>query len=138
MKNTEKYTKTQKFEDIKAILTQVENTDYDIPALVEFVEAEVAALARKATKAKEKAAEKKTERDELCEAVAAALTAEPQTRDQITELVIEQFPDATVAKVGARLKKLFDAGDAVKSEVPSTTASGKKTTKMAYSLPDAE
>lgn len=138
MKNVEKYTKSDKFVDIKAILETVESTDYDIPTLIEFIDEQVTSLARKATKAKEKAAEKKAERDELCEAVANALTAEAQTREQITELVIEQFPDVTVAKVGARLKKLVDAGDAVKAEIPSVSASGKKSTKMAYSLPVVE
>jgi hypothetical protein len=138
MKNTERYTKSDKLTDIKAILAQVETADYDIPTLVEFIDSEIAALARKATKAKEKAAEKKTERDELCEAVAAALTAEPQTRDQIFEAVAEQFSDATVAKVGARLNKLVAAEDAVKTEIPSVSATGKKSTKMAYSLPVQE
>lgn len=138
MKNVEKYTKAQKFADIEAILSQVETADYDIPTLIEFVQGEQGALARKATKAKEKAAEKKTERDELCEAVYAALTDEPQTRDQITELVIDQFPDATSAKVGARLNKLFAAGDIVKTEIASTSASGKKSTKMAYALVSAD
>ena len=136
MKNTEKYTKSQKLADIETILSQVETTDYDVATLIEFVQSEQAALARKATKAKEKAAERKTERDELCEAVYAVLTTEPQTREQITEQIT--LPEVTVAKVGARLKKLFDAGDIVKSEIDSTSASGKKSTKMAYSLPTEE
>lgn len=134
MKNIEKYTKSQKYTHIEAILSQVETTDYDVATLIEFVQGEKAALTRKAEKAKEKAAEKKAERDELCEAVAAVLTAEPQTREQITELVIDQFPEATTAKVGARLNKLVAAGDAVKTEVASVSASGKKSTKMAYAL----
>lgn len=136
MKNVEKYTKSDKLTDIKAILAQVETTDYDVPALIEFVEGEIAALARKATKAKERAAEKKAERDELCELVASLLTAEPQTRDQIAEQI--EDPEVTAAKVGARLNKLVAAGDAVKTEIASTSASGKKSTKMAYALADAE
>ena len=136
MKNTEKYTKSMKLADIEAILSTVESTEYDIAALIEFVHGEQAALSRKATKAKEKAAEKKTERDELCELVASLLTAEPQTREQIAEQI--EDPEVTVAKVGARLTKLVAAGDAVKSEVASTTPSGKKSTKMAYALPAEE
>ena len=136
MKNVEKYTKSQKFADIEAILSQVETPDYDVAVLIEFVQGEQAALARKADKAKVKAAEKKTERDELCEAVAAVLTAEPQTREQITEQI--EGDEVTVAKVGARLNKLVAAGDAVKTEVASVSASGKKSTKMAYSLPSAD
>ena len=136
MKTIERYTKAEKFADIKTILSTIETTEFDIPTLIEFVEAETAALERKATKAKEKAAEKKTERDELCEAVLAVLTAEPQTRDQIAEQV--EGEEVTVAKVGARLNKLVAAGDVVKTEVASVSASGKKSTKMAYALADAE
>ena len=132
MKNTERYTKSDKLTDIKAILAQVETTDYDIPALIEFVEGEIAALARKAAKAKEKAAEKKTERDELCEAVYAVLTTEPQTRDQVFEQI--EFEGASLAKVGARLTRLVDLNKVQKSEVKGIAASGKKTTRMAYAL----
>lgn len=133
MKNTEiKYTKVNKLADIETILNQVETTDFDISALIEFVQNEQAALARKAAKAKENAAAKKTERDELCEAVFAVLTNEPQTRDQIFEQI--EGEDISVAKVGARLNKLVAAGEAVKSEVASVSASGKKSTKMAYAL----
>ena len=136
MKNTEKYTKSMKLADIEAILSQVETTDYDVQALIEFVQNEQAALVRKSEKAKERAAEKKAERDELCELVASLLTAEPQTRDQIAEQIEDS--EVTVAKVGARLSKLVAAGDAVKTEVAATSAAGKKTTRMAYSLPVEE
>jgi hypothetical protein len=80
----------------------------------------------------QKAAEKKTEIDELGEAVFNVLTNEPMTRDEVFALV--EFEDATLAKVGARLTKLFDANRIVKTEVKATTASGKKTTRMAYAL----
>ena len=136
MKNTEKYTKAQKYTDIETILSQVETADFDVPALIKFVQDEKAALARKAAKAKEKAAEKKTERDELCEAVYAVLTTEPQTRDQIFEQV--EGEEVTLAKVGARLTKLVAAGNVDKTEVASVSASGKKSTKMAYFLANAE
>lgn len=136
MKNVERYTKAAKLADIETILNQVETADYDIPVLIEFVQGEQAALARKAAKAKETAAAKKLEKDELCETVLAVLTTEPQTRDQITEQI--EGDEVTVAKVGARLNKLVAAGDAVKTEVASTSASGKKSTKMAYSLAVAE
>ena len=136
MKNTEKYTKFDKLTDIAAILETVETTDYDVAGLIEFVEAEKAALTRKAEKAKERAAEKKTERDALCDLVASLLTTEPQTRDQIAAQI--EDPEVTVAKVGARLTKLFNAGDAAKVEVAATSAAGKKTTRMAYTLPTEE
>ena len=132
-----KYTKADKLTDIETILNTVDSTEYDIPALIEFVQGERAALARKATKAKETAAAKKLERDELCDAVLAVLTSEPQTRDQIADQI--EGDEVSVAKVGARLNKLVAAGDVVKTEVASVSASGKKSTKMAYALAvDAE
>ena len=124
------YTKAQKYEMIEEILNTVDGENIDM--LIEFVQKEQAALARKATKAKEKAAEKKTEIDELGNAVLSVLNGEPKTRDEVFALV--EFEDATLAKVGARLTKLVDAGLVIKSEVKATTASGKKTTRMAYSV----
>ena len=128
----EKKTKVVKYAEVKAILAQVETEDYDMPMLIEFIDGEIAALERKAAKAKETAAAKKAERDELCEVVLSVLTAEPQTREQITEQV--EGDEISVAKVGARLNKLVAQGLAEKTEVASVSASGKKSTKMAYSL----
>lgn len=123
-------TKAQKYTMIEEILGTVEGDN--VAMLIEFVQGERDALARKATKAKEKAAEKKTEIDELGNVVRSVLTLDPMTRDEVFALV--DFEGATLAKVGARLTKLVDAGLIVKSEVKGTTASGKKTTRMAYAL----
>ena len=123
-------TKMDKFEMIEEILTGIETEDAKM--LVEFVQGEKAALARKAAKAKEKAAEKKTEIDELGEVVLGVLNAEPKTRDEVFALV--EFEDASLAKVGARLTRLVEVGKVQKSEVKGITASGKKTTRMAYAL----
>ena len=125
-----KMTKMEKFQAIEDILNTVDGDNIDM--LIEFVQAEQAALANKAAKAKAKAAEKKTEIDELGNVVLSVLNGEPKTRDEIFALV--EFEDATLAKVGARLTKLVDAGLVIKSEVKATTASGKKTTRMAYSV----
>ena len=131
-----KLTKTQKFEMIEKILNDTQSEEYDVPMLVEFVQEQIDALARKATKAKEKAAEKKTELDELAEVVLSVITVEPQTRDQIADQITGD--DVTVAKVGARLSKLVALGKVEKSEVAATSASGKKTTRMAYALVPVE
>jgi hypothetical protein len=128
VKIMEKITKAQKYAMIEDILNTVDGENVDM--LIEFVQAERNALANKAAKAKAKAAEKKTEIDDLGNAVLAVMTGEPKTRDEIFEAV--EFDDATVAKVGARLTKLVDAGLVQKTEVKSVTASGKKTTRMAY------
>ena len=125
-------TKFDKYSIIEEILGDVEHEQAQM--LIEFVQAEKAALTRKAEKAKEKAAEKKTELDELAVAVLGAVTAEPMSREQIFEKVADFSEDVTVAKVGSRLTKLVAAGKVAKAETKATSASGKKTTRMVYSL----
>ena len=125
----EKITKAQKYAMIEDILNTVDGDNIDM--LIEFVQAEQAALARKATKAKEKQAEKKTEVDELGNAVMQVLNGEPKLREDVLALVAD-FEGVTLAKVGSRLTKLFDLGLIQKTEVKSVTASGKKSTRMAY------
>lgn len=123
-------TKMEKFQAIEDILNTVDGDNIDM--LIEFVQAEQAALARKATKAKEKQAEKKTEVDELGNAVLGVLTADPMTRDEVFALVEFDGEEISVAKIGARLTRLVELGLIQKTEVKATTASGKKTTRMAY------
>ena len=131
----EKITKSAKYEMLEEILNTVEHEHAAM--LIEFVQSERAALSRKAEKAKEKAAEKKTELDELAVAVLEVMTGEPQSRDEIFEKVADFDAEVSVAKVGARLTKLVTAGKVVKSEVKAVTASGKKTTRMAYALAES-
>lgn len=131
---TVKITKAQKYAKIEAILKDIEHEDSAM--LIEFVQSEASALARKAEKAKTKAAEKKSELDELAHEVLAVLTSEPQGREQIAEQIENE--DASVSKVGSRLTKLVNLGYAVKSEVSAVSASGKKTTRMAYALAEPE
>ena len=132
VKIMEKITKAQKYAMIEEILGNVDGDNIDM--LIEFVQGEQAALARKATKAKEKAAEKKTEIDELGNAVLGVLNGTPKTRDEVFALVEDFSNDVSIATVGARLTKLVDAGLVVKTEVKDVTASGKKTTRMSYSV----
>lgn len=132
MNKNEKYTRVDKYTDIKNILSTVETDKYDISALMTFCDEQIASLQNKAAKAKAKAQEKKTERDELCEAVYAVLTTEPQTRDEIANQI--EMEDASVAKVGARLTKLYNAGDIGKDDIKVDNGSGKKTTRMVYFL----
>ena len=128
----EMITKAQKYAMIEDILNTVDGDNIDM--LIEFVQAEQAALANKAAKAKAKAAEKKTEIDDLGNAVLGVLNGTPKTRDEVFALVEDFSNDVSVAKVGARLTRLVDAGLVVKTEVKAVTASGKKTTRMAYSV----
>ena len=85
-----KMTKMEKFQAIEEILKTTGGDNADM--LIEFVQSEQAALARKATKAKEKAAEKKSELDELAMAVLNVVTTEPQGREAIADAVgIEEY-----------------------------------------------
>lgn len=144
MENNIKITKTQKLNALIAILDNiaedtivltVDETEVDITkeSLIEFCEKEIEALSKKAAKAKETAAKKKTE-DPLLALVQEALTVEPQIIADITAKVSQVDADATVAKVTNRLTKLSNAGIAVKSEVSVADSAGKKRNVKAYAL----
>ena len=143
-----KITKTNKLNALIAVLDNIEmdsviitagETDIEVTKedLIAYCEGEIEALAKKAAKAKENAAKKKTE-DPLLTLVEAALTAEPQTIADIATKVAETDADATPSKVTYRLKVLVDNGVAVKSDASVPTADGKKRTVKAYALADAE
>lgn len=129
-------TKITKKDFFAAIRTMVEGADAvnTIPAdkVLEFIDTQVAQIDAKAAKAKERAGEKKAEGDALRAEVAAHITAEFQTADDITALV-EGFEDITKAKVVARLTQLVNAGTVAKEQVK---VGDRKV--MAYKLADAE
>ena len=105
-----KVTKREMYAQIADILT---SEGYD--DLAEFCENEIAALDRKAEKARENAAKKRAEGDALKAAVASALTDEYQNGQTIFEAVDAGDPDfATLGKVRARLTALVKEGVAVK------------------------
>ena len=118
-----------------ALRTMVEGIEMvgDIPAdeVLAFIDKTVEQIDTKAARAKEKAAEKKTEGDELRAAVEAILTDELQTIDAITAQV--EGEDVTKSKVTARLTQLVKADIARKEQVKDE--SGRKV--MAYALKDA-
>ena len=110
----EKITKVDMF---NAIADFIANTDWERKdEAIEFIEKQIDQLKAKAEKAKSRAEEKKIEGAELREAVANALTNEPQTIDAITTTVAEIF-DVTKAKVTARLAQLVQIGEATKEQV---------------------
>lgn len=110
-------TKITKKDFFAAIRTMVEGVKVvgDIPAdkVLEFIDTQVAQIDAKAAKAKERAGEKKAEGDALRTEVAAHITTEFQTADDITALV-EGFEDITKAKIVARLTQLVKTGEVVK------------------------
>lgn len=119
---TEKITKKAYFEMLKDIVVATDTVDKD--NLLAFIDTNIAQLDAKAAKAKEKAAEKKVEGDELREKIAACLTTEP--KDIVTILDEVGDEELTRAKVTARLAQLINLGTATK-EV-TKTADGKKAT----------
>lgn len=108
-----KMTKAMWFEAIKAV---VEASEVEQKAeMVEFIDAQVELLAKKAEKAKERAATKKIEGDELREVVKAVLTEDFQAIDEIVAQIDGE--DITKAKVTARLTQLVKAELAEKEQI---------------------
>jgi hypothetical protein len=124
------------FEAIKALADSgamhmsdiVDNLTDDMVS--EFCANEIASLDNKAAKAKERAATKKAEGDEMLEAVYAALTEEFESIATITEKVDAE--DATVHKVQYRLKVLIDTARAEKQEISVSGSDGKGRKIMGY------
>ena len=108
-----KMTKAMWFEAIKAIVEASDAEQKD--EMVEFIDAQVELLAKKAEKAKERAAAKKVDGDELREVVRTVLTDEFQAIDEIVAQIDGE--DVTKAKVTARLTQLVKAGMAEKDQI---------------------
>ena len=135
MANTEKIVKLTKKDFYAALRGMVEGIEMvgEIPAdeVLAFIDKTVEQIDNKAAKAKEKAAEKKTEGDELFKTVIEALTEDLQTIDEITEAIIATTgnEEITKSKVTARLTKAVNADMARKEQVK------KESRKvMAYAL----
>ena len=98
-------------------------------ALIAFAENEIALLDKKAVKAKERAASKKAEGDELTAAVKAVMSTEDF--EPIAEIAARiEGEDVTVAKVTYRLTSLVKAGEAEKSELTIPATENSKARKV--------
>lgn len=120
MESVKKVTKKEYYVMLKEVVENSNSENKD--ELVEFIEKQITLLDNKAAKAKERAAEKRAEGDELRALVEATLTDEYQTIADITEQIDNE--DVTKAKVTARLTQLVKDGLAVKEE--AKTEDGKK------------
>ena len=132
MKTTDRTTKRDFYE---AIIKAMETGETHIePAkIIEFCENEIALLDKKADKAKERAAAKKAEVDELMEKVYAVLSdTEFMTRNAVMDALGDMPEDVSIAKVGARLTKLVGAQKVEKAEQTVANAEGKKSKVMGY------
>lgn len=104
---------------------------YDVNDIVDFCDKEIAALDRKAAKAKERAATKAAEADALTGAVADVLTTDEfKTIADIVAVIAENDPDVTASKVTYRLTKLVKDGAAEKAEVTVPGVDGGKARKV--------
>ena len=123
----EKITKREMYE---AIAKAMETGEYKYApdVVIEFCENEIALLDKKAAKAKERAATKKAEADELMEVVAEALSEDFEPIADIAGRI--QGDDVTVAKVAYRLRKLAETGRAEKSEITIPGGEGVKARKV--------
>ena len=131
----EKLTKKQMFEGMIAYFNR-EAVEIENEAFVEFCRDQIADLDKKAAKAKERAAAKKAESDELTDLVHSVLTDEYQTIADITVVVAETVPDVSASKITARLTKLFNTGVIEKEQISVEDSEGKKRKCMAYRLAD--
>ena len=130
---TVKVTKRERYESIKALVEAVGAVEgIDTDGIVAFCDKEIATLDTRAEKAKERAAEKRAEGDELQAAVLAALTDELASRQEVTDRI--EGEDVTLAKVGYRLTALVKQGLAVKEEIAITGEDGKSKKVAAYRL----
>ena len=102
--------------------------------LAAFAENEIALLDKKAVKAKERAATKRAEGDELTAAVRAAMSTEEF--EPIADIAARiEGEDVTVAKVQYRLTQLVKTGEAEKEQITVPGGEGQKARKiMAYKL----
>lgn len=107
----DKMTKRDYFEMLKGFIPADAERAVE---LVEFIDKQIEQLDAKAAKARERAAERKAEGDELRAMVAAAVTDEFQTIDQIMTAMELDDPDVTRAKITARLGQLVKAGEVMK------------------------
>lgn len=97
--------------------------------VVAFCENEIALLDKKAEKAKERAAAKRAEGDELTDIVKSALTDEFQVTADIAKAVLEATgnEDYTVHKIQYRLGQLVKNGVAESTDVKIPGGEGQKT-----------
>ncbi len=125
---TEKITKRDMYE---AIIGAMETGEikYAPDDVIAFCQNEIELLDKKAAKAKERAAAKSAENDEIMDKVRDVLS--PNDFMPIADVVKAiGDPDLTAAKVQYRLRKLAEANEAEKTEVTIAGVEGTKPRKV--------
>lgn len=113
-------------ENYNAIATFIKENGGEA-AWVEFLEAQVAKIDKKAEKAKEKRAEKAAEPDPFIDAIAGVIGDEPITADEIVATL--GIEDLTRNKVTARIGKIEGVE---KVDIKVENAEGKTVKRVAY------
>ena len=131
-----KVTKKDMYNGLIATLT--ENFGDEVQDYVEFLQGEIDALDKRAEKEKERRAAKKAEGDDLKDAVADAIAAEPKTAEDIADELADTFPEITKAKVTYRASQLVKDGAIYKTQIK--TEDGRKVVAYTTEAPaeDAE
>lgn len=131
----EKITKREMFVALKALAEAEDLHIVDVDerisneAVVEFCEKEIAALDKKAAKAKEKAAEKKAAGDALADVVFEVLSE--VDFEPISEIASRiEGEDVTASKVTYRLTQFYKAGKIEKQEIEIGGEDGAKKRKV--------
>lgn len=123
---TKKITKRDIYEAIAQAMETGEST-IEPQEIIDFCHKEIAALDRKAEKARENAAKKREEGDALLELVRNALTDEYQTIADVTKAIDSE--DVSVARVQYRLNQLVSMNRAEKTDISVGEGQSKRTLK---------
>ena len=131
-----KITKKDMYNGLIATLT--ENFGDEVQEYVDFLQGEIAALDKRAEKEKERRAAKKAEGDDLKDAIAEVIEAEPKTAEALAEELADEYPEITKAKVTYRASQLVKDGEIYKTQIK--TEDGRKVVAYTTEAPaeDAE
>ena len=118
------------------IYNSILDESFDLAVLKEFAEKKLAQLDHRNEKAKERAAAKRAEGDELTEKVLGYVSEDPQSREDIfNAMTADGIADITAGKIGYRLTALAKDGRIEKAEATVPGVDGTKSRKvMVYSL----
>jgi len=116
------------------IYTAMINGTIEAEVLKAFAEKKIAQLDKRNESAKIRAAKKRAAGNEMLETVFSYVGGEGKTRAQITDEMIADGFDTTVAKVGAKLNVLVSDGRLVKEKGKVEGEDGKSKVATFYSL----
>ena len=111
------------------IYNSILNGTADQTVLCEFAEKKLAQLDKRNASAAKRLAAKRAEGDAVTEDIFHVLSAQPMTRDQVTEAYGH---DMSVAKVGAKLNALVKSGRVSKDTAKFAGADGKNVNQVVY------